>query len=142
MRRTLLVYLLAILPFSALAHEGATGVVKDRMDGFKASQSHVKAIAKSIKQKDLKAVIDPAEKIALWADQMVEYFPEGSNKKPSEARDNIWTEFDIFTEQASANGMAARRLATIAKTGNVDQAQAAFKEVIGTCKSCHQRFRK
>ena len=69
----------------AQAHEGATGVVKDRMDRFKASKESVKQLKKSLKTRDWSVIQQEAKDLQNWASEMSNFFPEGSNGKPSEA---------------------------------------------------------
>ena len=127
---------------SAYAHSGATGIVKDRMDRFKDSQNALKVIAAAIKAEDFNAIDAPAKTIAQWGDEMVRYFPEGSNPAPSEALDVIWQEMDQFTAMAEANANAAKRLQQLAISGDQSKIKPAFNELVGSCKACHQKFRQ
>ncbi len=127
---------------SAYAHSGATGIVKDRMDRFKDSQNALKVIAAAIKAQDYNAIDAPAQLIAQWGDEIVAYFPEGSNPSPSEALDIIWQEMDQFKAMAGANANAAKRLKQLAITGDQSKIKSAFNELVGSCKSCHQKFRQ
>ena len=127
---------------SAHAHSGATGIVKDRMDRFKDSQNALKTIAAAIKAGDFNAIDAPAQLIAQWGDEMVAYFPEGSNPSPSEALNVIWQEMDQFKTMAEANANAAKRLKQLALSGDQSKIKPAFNELVGSCKSCHQKFRQ
>lgn len=127
---------------SAHAHSGATGIVKDRMDRFKDSQTALKAIAAAIKAQEFNAIDAPAQLIAQWGDEMVAYFPEGSNPSPSEALDVIWQEMDQFKTMAESNANAAKRLKQLALSGDQSKIKPAFNELVGSCKSCHQKFRQ
>lgn len=127
---------------SAHAHSGATGIVKDRMDRFKDSQQALKAIAAAIKAQDYNAIDAPAQVIAQWGDEMVSYFPEGSNPPPSEALDVIWQDMDQFKAKAEANANAAKRLQKLVMAGDHAKIKPAFNELVGSCKSCHQKFRQ
>ena len=46
---------------------------------------------------------------------MPEYFPEGSNEKPSKASPAIWTDFSGFKNAAMKNQIAAKQLIAAAK---------------------------
>ena len=127
---------------SALAHSGATGIVKDRMDRFKDSQNALKKIAAAIKVQDFNAIDAPAQVIAQWGDEMARYFPEGSNPPPSEALDIIWQDMDQFEAMADANAKAAKRLQQLAISGDQSKIKPAFNELVGSCKACHQKFRQ
>lgn len=123
------------------AHEGATGIVKDRMDRFKISQTNMKAMANALTRGDLDVIIDGAAEIETWAQEMVSFFPEGSDQKPSEANPAIWTDAEAFAAAAAANGNAARRLMDLALDEETDALPEAFRTLAGTCKACHQKFR-
>ncbi len=124
------------------AHSGATGVVKERMDRFKASQDAMKAMANAVTLGDFDRLIEYAEGIETWANEMVSYFPEGSNEKPSEALDVIWEKPDEFAAAAAKNAEAARRLMTLAQDGDAEASRSAFRDLAASCKACHQQFRQ
>ena len=52
-----------ILSVSAFAHKGATGIVKERMDNFKASQMALKQIFAASKRNNLEAIVPLANQI-------------------------------------------------------------------------------
>ena len=101
---TLLLVLGAAVSTTSLAHSGATGIVKERMDMFKLNQKHLKAIKSHIRSEDYLSIIKLADEIRDWAVKMPEYFPEGSNEKPSEASPSIWTDFNGFKNALKAFG--------------------------------------
>ena len=126
----------------SMAHSGATGIVKERMDRFKASQDAMKVIANALPTGDFEAIGENAAMIEAWAREMVSYFPEGSNDAPSEARDAIWQRPDAFTAAAAANAEAALRLQVLAIDEDTDAMPDAFRALAATCKSCHKQFRQ
>ena len=129
------------LSFAALAHTGATGIVKERMDFFSRSKDNLKAIKLHLRKGDLDSVISRAEDIRDWAIKMPKYFPEGSNGKPSEASPKIWTDFDNFRKLSYANRDAATKLISAATSGDLNATITAFKVTAETCKSCHKMYR-
>ncbi len=72
---------------------------------------------------------------------MPEYFPEGSNEKPSEASPAIWTDLYDFKSAAMKNEMAAKQLITAAKAEDQKAVVDGFKAVAASCKSCHQSYK-
>ena len=72
---------------------------------------------------------------------MSEYFPSGSDIKPSEASPKIWTDFEGFTAAAQLNWKATISLAEAARTGDRKAVINAFKETAKSCKSCHKMYR-
>jgi len=125
----------------ALAHSGATGIVKERMDRFSQNKDNLKVIKAHLAENNLAAIIPPAEQIRNWAKQMPDYFPAGSNAKPSEASPKIWVDFSGFERAAAANYQAANELILAAQSGNATATRDAFKATAATCKSCHKSYR-
>lgn len=134
--------LLILISAQVLAHSGATGVVKQRMDRFTESQASMKAIASAFKSGQLEVVADHADRIMIWSVQMVDLFPEGSNPAPSEALDAIWKKPADFAAAADVSADAAARLKALAQAGDAAAAKNAFRELAASCSSCHRSFRK
>jgi cytochrome c556 len=69
-------------------------------------------------------------------------FGPGTDVGDTRAKPNIWSDNAKFT--AAANKMVEEmgKLNTAAKSGNLDQIKAAFGPVGGSCKACHDDFRK
>ena len=105
----------------ALAHSGATGIVKERMDGMKAMTEGLKSLVPMIKKErpyDPQTVRDVATVLQTHAGQnMLELFPEGSLQMPTEARPEIWTNWEDFSRQAMRLSVMAQGLALSAETG-------------------------
>ena len=82
-----------------------------------------------------------AEFLVSWAREMESYFPENSNQSPSEAKDKIWLQWDDFVGAIQSYDKAAQALIYTAETQNTRAIDGAFKEMVRSCKSWHQRFR-
>ena len=52
-----------LLSVSAFAHKGATGIIKERMDNFKASQMALKQILAASNRNNLEAIVPLANQI-------------------------------------------------------------------------------
>ena len=96
-----------LLSVSAFAHKGATGIVKERMDNFKASQMALKQIFAASKRNNFEAIVPLANQIKNWAEIMPTKFPSGSDGPPSEAAPAIWIDFEGFKSAAKENFEAA-----------------------------------
>jgi cytochrome c556 len=138
---SLLIVLGTFFGAGALAHKGATGIVKERMDMFKRSQKNLKAIKFYIRSEDYGSIAKLADEIREWAIKMPEYFPDGSNVKPSEASPKIWEDFDGFKRAAMKNEMATTKLIVAAEAGDQTAVVDGFKALASTCKSCHQAYK-
>ena len=89
----------------ALAHEGATGVVKERMDLMETQKDAIKLIgdmAKGNTPFDAAKAAEAARDISLTAKKIPELFPEGSGgeKNKSDALPAVWEKWDRFTANA------------------------------------------
>lgn len=132
---------LLALPLPILAHQGATGIVKERMDAFKQSQDDLKAAIKAAKAGDFATVESRGRALADWAAVMVTFFPEGSNAKPSEAAPAIWSDFVGFSARAEVFSDAATGLVNAAKAQDKAAVMAAIGTTADSCKSCHKVYR-
>ena len=133
--------LLCLSPVS-FAHEGAEGVVKERMDRFKENKEAMKAIKGNLAG-DTAVIAQKASEIEAWAKEMVNFFPEGSTQPPSEALPAIWKEFDRFTDLARANEKAAANLKNLAQSGaDTSALSGAFRSLGKTCKDCHNDYKE
>lgn len=113
--------LTAITAAGALAHGGATGIVKQRMDAMVAMGKVVKSLSEMMRgdtDYDAEAVRQGAEIVKTHAGQaMTALFPEGSGGNPSEARAEIWQDWETFDEMAKQLGILAEGLSLAAANG-------------------------
>lgn len=148
-RRTLLAIPLTCVAVTALAHGGATGIVKERMDQMGSVSKAMKSIGSMMKGAepyDAERVRALAAGIGQMAgDRLTGLFPEGSMDAPTEARAEIWTDWERFRQQAVEMQTAADALANNAgqPRGKADprSPDALFLALGATCKACHQDFR-
>ncbi len=83
-----------------LAHGGATGIVKERMESMKEMKSSMKSLTEMFRGKKAYVAGDvtaAAQVIFSTAgDELTRLFPEGSLHKPSEAKPEIWHDWERF----------------------------------------------
>ena len=130
---------------AALAHSGAKGVVKQRMEMMGDIAAQMKTVAHMLsgqKAFDPQQITASARQIADHAKGFAHLFPEGSIKSPSEARPEIWTRWDEFLDRSAEMKARAVALAAAAKTaeGPLD-IKKPFGQLGMSCKACHQDFR-
>jgi cytochrome c556 len=128
----------------ALAHKGATGVVKERMDLMERQKDDVKIIGNMAKGQtpfDAAKAAEAASDIGVTAKKIAELFPEGSTGGESEALPAIWEKWDRFTANAEDLESAAAALVSALDDSENQDWKAAFKKVGKACKSCHEDFR-
>ena len=129
-------------PPAVLAHEGAIGIVKERMDKFKASEKATKRIKQALSRGDTAVVMAEAEFLVSWASEMDSYFPENSNQSPSEAKDEIWLQWDDFVDAIQSFENTSTALIDAAATEDPRAMDGAFSDMTKSCKSCHLQFRE
>ncbi|GAB5373767.1 MAG: cytochrome c [Acuticoccus sp.] len=105
----------------AVAHTGATGVVKERMDQMMAIGDANKALRAMFAGEapyDAAAVAENAETIrAHSGEAIISLFPEGSLDGPTEAKPEIWEDWDEFANLANRLEHVAEGLARAAGNG-------------------------
>ena len=124
------------------AHANATGVVKERMDNFKAARGHLKAISRLLGSAEFDEIANRASAMRDWGAAMPAAFPEGSGGAPSDAAPAIWSDNTGFLAAASDHVGALDELIAAAEVGDAGAVGAAFKAVAGTCKACHMKYRQ
>lgn len=166
--------LLSALAFSvasvAIAHEKATGVVKERMEKMERFEELVERIFAMLHGElsyDPEAVRRAGLEIQEGAGKhMTALFPKGSNEAPSEAKDAIWLDFESFEHLSLMLESWSGELAAQAETppvgnlpkkwenaemgpammqggGMMRQSGSVFAawHVAATCNACHAEFR-
>ncbi|MEM6665818.1 MAG: cytochrome c [Pseudomonadota bacterium] len=134
---------LALMTGMAIAHEGAMGVVKERMDAMKGVGSSMRplvAIMRGQSAFDADTVRDAGLAIARHGRVAAEKFPPGSGGGVSEARDAIWAEDSTFDAKMNAFIARAETLSVSADEGEV-AFRAAFQSLAQTCGDCHETYR-
>lgn len=83
-----------------------------------------------------------ADRIAFLAPQLLEGFPEGSDKgAETEAKPDIWKNMDDFKSKMNDLVRETKNLSDIAKAGDEAKTREQFKKTAGACKSCHDKYR-
>lgn len=92
---------------------------------------------------DAKVAAENAEIVADMAKLPWAAFGPGTDKGGNtKAKPEIWTEQAKFKESSDKLVAESAKLAAVAKTGNLDSIKTAFSATAGTCKACHDAFRK
>lgn len=122
------------------AHDG---VVKARQASFLMSAALVGQIKAAIDRgDDPKSVAFPARSLARWSAALPAMFPPGSNTAGTEALPAVWSDRAGFEAKAAAYNQAATRLAELAGASDRDGFRTQFAAMLGTCKACHDTYRK
>ena len=128
------------------AHEGATGIVKERMDAMEEMGDVMKVMGDMVKGKrpfEAEAFVEGSRVVAKNSPQIPKLFPEGSGGGESEALPRIWREWDEFEALAERTTKEAETLNDLSSNGADSRTLRKQFVVLGkTCKSCHTDYRK
>ncbi|HEY8565752.1 MAG TPA: cytochrome c [Beijerinckiaceae bacterium] len=126
---------------TASAHEGATGIVKERMDQMEALARAMKRIDQQLKGKrDPAKIATDAELIRAAAVAMPALYPPGSRDGHTEATAAVWEKWPAFVAAAQLLAQEAEKLAAEARSAP-EGAAAQFRAVARTCSACHKVFK-
>lgn len=145
--RPLMIMAACVVAFasSAGADEHAEDVIKYREALMKSLGGHIVAISQIVSGR-----VNPeghlrvhAVAIAGLTGDLTEFFPEGSYDEESEAKPEIWEDWAGFEAAADKNRKATRAFLKSVESGaeGADLA-ASFKQLGGSCKGCHEDFRR
>ncbi len=120
-----------------------------RQEGFKAFKKEMGAIKKLIEAGDAsqQAVLLTHAKALDAASQRqwnktAEYFAAGTDKGDTEALPSIWEKADEFQAAIDKQKSATAAFVSAAESADPAQWKAAFGQVGGSCKNCHDSFKK
>jgi cytochrome c556 len=126
---------------SIFAHEGATGVVRERMEAMEAMAKSMKSIDQHIKRKrDLAPVKAEAKSIQDGALKMPSLFPPETGKHPSEAKADVWKKWPDFEARARALATESAKLAELDGRDLKELREQAVR-VSNVCGDCHELYR-
>lgn len=138
----------ALITVGALAHGGATGIVKDRMDGMMAMGKALGTVADMFKGNaafDAAKVAEAARIVEGHAAEMGSLFPDtkaSREGKGTEALPSIWENKGDFLAIAKDLENKSADLAMVAATNDQAQIRRSFGEMAKTCSACHSDYRK
>lgn len=117
-----------------------------RKDGFKAMGAALKRISDEARrpQPDRRLLVAEADRLSALSAQLPGWFagPEaGRERKDSQARREIWSDPQGFSDAARGVREASRKLRGAAATGDARAVRAQLAGVSASCKACHDRFR-
>jgi cytochrome c556 len=124
----------------------AEDAIKYRQSALFVMSQHFGRIGAMVNGKvpfDAKVAADNADIVAEMAKLPWVAFAPGTDKGGNtRAKPEIWTEQAKFRENSEKLIAESTKLASAAKTGNLDTLKTAFTSTAGSCKTCHDAFRK
>jgi cytochrome c556 len=104
--------------------------------------SRVGAMANGRAPFDAKVAADSMAIVETMSKLPWEAFGPGTDKGDTRALPAVWTEQAKFKAAGDKMQAEVAKLNAAAKTGNLDAIKAAFGAAGGSCKACHDDFRK
>jgi cytochrome c556 len=135
----------ALVVGAALAHEGATGIVKDRMAMMQNMDAQLKAIQAMLSgwaQFDPTALRKYVAALHDSCHQSESLFPAGSQDRHSHAKPAVWDNPKAFHEEFQKLHAASEALVEIVADGDRIDIAIAANDLQKTCDGCHATFRK
>jgi cytochrome c556 len=144
-RIAVIVTALILTAGAAAAHEGATGIVAQRMEAMKQMGQHMKALGHLLAGKtpfDPEAASRLTQTLHEHCGHVMHMFPPGSDGHHSEATPAVWTNRAEFDARMRRFDAAIEELMAAAASGDKAQLAAEFKAVGQECSGCHDNFRQ
>ena len=128
----------------AFAHSGVKDKnVKERMMLMKEMANNTKIIGQMLKGKtsfDANEAKLALERLSSLSLETPEVFKINATDPKSEAKSNIWDEFDEFTKLSQDLAEATEVLAGSVRT--INDLRPALKRVSSGCRACHSKYRE
>ena len=128
----------------AFAHSGVKDKnVKERMMLMKAMADNTKLIGQMLKKQtpfELNEVKRALEQLSSLSLQTPKVFEVNATDPKSEAKQNIWDEFDEFIKLSNELAKNTSELAILVK--DIDDLRPTLMKVSEGCKACHSKYRE
>ena len=128
----------------AFAHTGVKDQnVKERMMLMKAMADNTKLIGQMLKKQtpfELNEVKLALEQLSSLSLQTPTVFVVNATDPKSEAKQNIWDEFDEFTKLSNDLAQSTSELAMLIQ--DIDDLRPTLMKVSEGCKACHSKYRE
>lgn len=143
--KILLITIFVVFPsFNCFSNDNFKEIVNSRMAKFQESKSLMRNINKNLSNKNFIEIEKSSKKLNLWSNEMDKFFPRGSEASSlnkSEASNDIWSDPKGFKIAINSFKKKSAQLIKIAASKDLDKTVSAFRELAGTCKGCHQKYR-
>lgn len=121
-------------------------IIDQRQKSLKRLGKNFKGISDAIKTgtADSEDTLQSIKIVSNLAPRLKTWFPEGSGPESgleTEAKAEIWAQPEEFAKAAADFEAAALVLQAAGDAGDADAIKAAFGQVGGTCKGCHDTFK-
>jgi cytochrome c556 len=118
--------------------------VQYRQSVMKANGGHMGAIAAIMKNKlpYVTNIVAHAQAIQMTSTVVEDAFKKEITEGKTDAKPEIWQDWDKFVAAAKAMGEESGKLADVAQAGDMAAIEAQVKELGTSCGGCHKPFKK
>ena len=151
-RKTLLIlFTLITMAVSglALAHSGATCLLKQRMDAMKDMSKQARLVTKMFKGQtefDKAELVIAADLFVVHGEEMLSLFPDteqSRNGKKTEALPKIWKDWEGFSDSVDEFVALSNSLREDTETtDDMKVLRKSFRQAMESCSGCHKAYRK
>ena len=134
---------------TVVAHTGASGIIKERMDAMSDMKDKAKLASDMLKGKtefDANVITQVAETFVLHGSTMKSLFPdteESQTGKTTRALPRVWQEWDIFLSELQEFETNSNTLLQLTQSStDINEVKKKFLQTTKNCSSCHKRFRE
>lgn len=129
------------------AHMGATGIVKERMDGMVAMKEALAVMGNMVRGKtetDFGLAAEAANTLQIHGEKLVSLFPDTreSRQKATEATEAVWKTPEDFAAKNAAFLEQVSRLQEVIAEKDADRLPQAFARIGAACSACHEIYRQ
>jgi len=89
----------------------------------------------------LALIRESAEQIESLGAQMLSWFPPGTDKGKTHAKETVWTERATFEQAQKKLYGEAQKMAQVAQSGDKEALTSQYRALGKACKNCHDNFR-
>ena len=129
---------------NSIGSSSVEDAVQKRIEMFKSSGTNIKELSKFIRSGDIGLSIELVDFHVKWSEHMHLLFPVGSEASianGSDASSDIWSDSTGFKTRVDQYHLSAKRLREALKSKDVSLINENFNGLVGSCKSCHKKFR-
>jgi cytochrome c556 len=132
------------LPFTAAQAQGDETFVQYRQKVMSANGASMGAINDILKNKlpYQGHIATHAQDIQHLSTLIAEAFKKEVTAGKTDAKPEIWKDWEKFAAAAKEVGEESGKLAAVARAGNMEAIEAQAKKLGEACSSCHKPFRK
>ena len=141
---TLILFICLFLPFASVQAQSDEAFIEYRQDIMKTFGGNMGAISDTLKNKlpYQDNIATHAQGIQLASKLIESAFKKEVSEGATDAKPDIWQEWDKFADAAKKLQEESSKLAQVAESGDMEAIGTQVKAMGKACGNCHKPFRK